>query len=90
MKKAIWGYNIHEVDESIDYLETQNIKLEKQVRQLSEDLEKVRGELRLYEESANGADGADGENDPRGGAAAPAVQPADRVFVGHGKAGEVS
>ena len=47
MKKAIWGYNIHEVDESIDYLETQNIKLEKQVRQLSEDLEKVRGELRL-------------------------------------------
>ncbi len=63
MKKAIWGYNIHEVDESIDYLETQNIKLEKQVRQLSEDLEKVRGELRLYEESANGADGADGENE---------------------------
>ncbi len=63
MKKAIWGYNIHEVDESIDYLETQNIKLEKQVRQLSEDLEKVRGELRLYEESANGAGGADGENE---------------------------
>ena len=63
MKKAIWGYNIHEVDESIDYLETQNIKLEKQVRQLSEDLEKVRGELCLYEESANGAGGADGENE---------------------------
>lgn len=63
MKKAIWGYNIHEVDESVDYLETQNIKLEKQVRQLSEDLEKVRGELRLYEESAKGADGADGENE---------------------------
>ncbi len=63
MKKAIWGYNIHEVDESIDYLETQNIKLEKQVRQLLEDLEKVRVELRLYEESANGEDGADGENE---------------------------
>ncbi len=63
MKKAILGYSISEVDESIDYLETRNIKLEKQVRQLSEDLERVRGELRLYEDSPNGTDDSDGENE---------------------------
>ena len=45
MKKALWGYNIHEVDENMDYLETQNIKLEKQVKQLSAELEKAKTEL---------------------------------------------
>lgn len=63
MKKAIWGYNIHEVDESIDYLEAQNIKLEKQVRQLSEDLEKARAETSLSVDSSDGEDKTGVENE---------------------------
>lgn len=45
MKKTLWGYNIQEVDETISYLETQNVKLERQVKQLSTELDNVKKEL---------------------------------------------
>ncbi len=50
MKKSFWGYNIAKVDENISFLETQNIKLERQVKQLTRELEEAR--------SANTAAGA--------------------------------
>lgn len=53
MKKTIWGYNIQEVDETVGYLETQNIKLERQVKQLSAELDKAKKEL---EEKGTAAD----------------------------------
>ncbi len=45
MKKSFWGYNVQEVDESVGFLESQNVKLERQVKQLTAELEKARGEL---------------------------------------------
>lgn len=47
MKKSLWGYDPQEVDETVEYLETSNARLEKQVRQLNSELE----ELRLKSES---------------------------------------
>lgn len=45
MKKSLWGYNIQEVDESICYFESQTIKLERQVKQLTAELNKAKTEL---------------------------------------------
>lgn len=45
MKKTLWGYSIQEVDETVGYLETQTVKLERQVKQLSEELDKTKKEL---------------------------------------------
>ena len=42
MKKSLLGYNSQEVDETIEYLETANAKLEKQVKQLRAELEELR------------------------------------------------
>lgn len=45
MKKTLWGYSIQEVDETVNYLETQTIKLERQVKQLTAELSKAQNEL---------------------------------------------
>lgn len=45
MKKTFWGYSIQEVDDNIGYLETQNIKLERQVKQLATELQKAKEDL---------------------------------------------
>ena len=45
MKKSFFGYSVQEVDETIDYLESHNIRLEKQVRQLSADLDEANAKL---------------------------------------------
>ena len=42
MKKSFWGYNTQEVQEAIELLEIQNSRLEKQVKQLTAELETVR------------------------------------------------
>ena len=39
MKKNLWGYNVQEVDENIEYLESVNARLEKQIKQLTVELE---------------------------------------------------
>lgn len=58
MKKTFWGYSVHEVDENIEYLESQNVKLEKLVKQLTAELEKVKSEL----ESASAVSESDSDN----------------------------
>ncbi len=45
MKKSFWGYNVQEVDESMDLLESAKLKLEKKVKTLTADLESTREEL---------------------------------------------
>ena len=60
MKKTFWGYSIQEVDETVGYLETQNIKLERQVKQLSSELDKAKRELeeaRVDFEASRGTEG---------------------------------
>ena len=42
MKKALFGYNVREVDENMEYLEEINAKLEKQVKQLTAELEALK------------------------------------------------
>lgn len=63
MKKSFWGYNIHEVDENMDYLEMQNIKLEKQVKQLSADLEKAKTELEFSTAGTGNIDAVNEESE---------------------------
>lgn len=55
MKKSFWGYSIQEVDDNISYLESQNIKLERQVKQLSSELEKAKNELQNIQLDADGS-----------------------------------
>lgn len=45
MKKSFFGYNVQEVDESIEMLEASKAKLEKLVKNLNGELDKVRAEL---------------------------------------------
>lgn len=54
MKKSFWGYDPQEVDETVEYLEVSNAKLEKQIRQLNSELEELRlkGESAVHEQSA--------------------------------------
>ena len=42
MKKSFWEYDPQEVDETVEYLEASNAKLEKQVRLLNSELEELR------------------------------------------------
>lgn len=45
MKKSLWGYNVQEVDETIEYFEANQAKLNKKVKQLTEEMDSVRQEL---------------------------------------------
>lgn len=49
MKKALFGYNVREVDENMEYLEEINAKLEKQVKQLTAELEALKNADREFE-----------------------------------------
>ena len=51
MKKSFWGYKPQEVDENIEFMEAQNLRLERQVKQLTAELDKTKKEL----EEANAA-----------------------------------
>ncbi len=53
MKKAFFGYNIREVDENMEYLEEMNAKLEKQVKQLTAELESLKNTDREFEALAD-------------------------------------
>lgn len=55
MKKTFWGYSIQEVDDNIGYLESQNIKLERQVKQLSSELEKAKNDLQNTQLNSEGS-----------------------------------
>lgn len=63
MKKSLWGYNTREVDESIDSLESRNIQLERQVKQLTAELEKARTELEVSIESPSNTVAVDLQNE---------------------------
>ena len=41
MKKSLWGYNVQEVDETMEYFEANQAKLNKKVKQLTEDVEMI-------------------------------------------------
>ena len=45
MKKSLWGYNVQEVDETMEYFEANQAKLNKKVKQLTEEMDSVRKEL---------------------------------------------
>ena len=45
MKKSLWGYNVQEVDETIEYFEANQAKLNKKVKQLTEEMDSVRQEF---------------------------------------------
>ena len=45
MKKSLWGYNVQEVDETMEYFEANQAKLNKKVKQLTEEMDSVRQEL---------------------------------------------
>ena len=45
MKKSLWGYNVQEVEETVEYFEANQAKLNKKVKQLTEEVDSVRQEL---------------------------------------------
>ena len=45
MKKSLWGYNVQEVEETVEYFEANQAKLNKKVKQLTEEIDSVRQEL---------------------------------------------
>ena len=53
MKKSLFGYNVREVDENMEYLEEINAKLEKQVKQLTAELEALKNADHEFESLAD-------------------------------------
>ena len=64
MKKSLWGYNVQEVDESLDLLESAKTKLEKKVKTLTAELEAAREEVNMVRAGA-AASGGKGELEAR-------------------------
>lgn len=63
MKKSFWGYNVQEVDESMDLLESAKAKLEKKVKSLTADLESTREELAAARTRLTDADTGSGSGE---------------------------
>ena len=67
MKKSFWGYNVKEVDENIQYLESVNETLSKKVARLTQELEEAGYRA---EESAPAEEGFPAKSEPSEAAAA--------------------